>query len=220
FAPDELIDRPLETDISETTAGSDLTNSAVSASSVAEETVNAHSESTTSVMSASSEIDEIFNKSITLINIVFIWLFNDAVSTTRLFSVDEIGDSEMIFGEMRPRIRHTVLQPGESLGGMRRSWVKLRMHVDVIRSRKCSDKSREIAYKSLFRPVMEYGAACLDPYRLEHIKTLENIKKRALKRCRNNSPLKWDTLTDRRTRIRLCAMVKTYRGSLPGEKEK
>ncbi|KAJ4435166.1 hypothetical protein ANN_23742 [Periplaneta americana] len=30
------------------------------------------------------------------------WLFNDAVSTTRLFSVDEIGDSEMRFGEMRP----------------------------------------------------------------------------------------------------------------------
>ncbi|KAJ4436533.1 hypothetical protein ANN_16564 [Periplaneta americana] len=33
-----------------------------------------------------------------------IWLFNDAISTTGLFSVDEIGDSEMIFGEMRPRI--------------------------------------------------------------------------------------------------------------------
>ncbi|KAJ4438239.1 hypothetical protein ANN_14178 [Periplaneta americana] len=28
------------------------------------------------------------------------WLFNDAVSTTRLFSVDEIGGSEMIFGEI------------------------------------------------------------------------------------------------------------------------
>ncbi|KAJ4444339.1 hypothetical protein ANN_06131 [Periplaneta americana] len=36
------------------------------------------------------------------------WLFNDAISTTRLFSVDEIGDSEMIFGEMRPRIRHRL----------------------------------------------------------------------------------------------------------------
>ncbi|KAJ4440944.1 hypothetical protein ANN_10793 [Periplaneta americana] len=34
------------------------------------------------------------------------WLFNDAVSSTRLFSVDEIGDREMVFGEMRPRIRH------------------------------------------------------------------------------------------------------------------
>ncbi|KAJ4433030.1 hypothetical protein ANN_15287 [Periplaneta americana] len=32
------------------------------------------------------------------------WLFNDAVSTTRLFRVYEIGDSEIVFGEMRLRI--------------------------------------------------------------------------------------------------------------------
>ncbi|KAJ4428091.1 hypothetical protein ANN_24105 [Periplaneta americana] len=48
------------------------------------------------------------------------WLFNDAVSTTRLFSVDEIGDSEMIFGEMRPRIRQRLpcihITVGENLG--------------------------------------------------------------------------------------------------------
>ncbi|KAJ4435402.1 hypothetical protein ANN_18017 [Periplaneta americana] len=84
--------------------------------------------------------------------------------------------------------------------------------------RKGSDKSKEVAYKSLVRPVMEYGAACWDPYRLEHIKTLEKIQKRALKCCRKNSPLKWDTLTDRRTRIRLCALFKTYRGE-PAWKE-
>ncbi|KAJ4433436.1 hypothetical protein ANN_15734 [Periplaneta americana] len=50
----------------------------------------------------------------------FSWLFNDAVSTPRLFSVDEIGDSEMIFGEMRPRIRHRLpcihITAGENLG--------------------------------------------------------------------------------------------------------
>ncbi|KAJ4438166.1 hypothetical protein ANN_14105 [Periplaneta americana] len=62
----QLTDRPLETEISETTAGSDLTNSAVPTSSAAEEKVNAHSGSTTSVMSASSEIEEIFNTSIIL----------------------------------------------------------------------------------------------------------------------------------------------------------
>ncbi|XP_069689916.1 uncharacterized protein [Periplaneta americana] len=43
------------------------------------------------------------------------WLFNDAVSTTTLFSVNEIGDSEM-----RPRIRHRSpgihLTFGENLG--------------------------------------------------------------------------------------------------------
>ncbi|KAJ4447132.1 hypothetical protein ANN_09133 [Periplaneta americana] len=49
--------------------------------------------------------------------------------------------------------------------------------------------------------------------RLEHIKTLERIQKRALKCCRNNSSLRWDTLTDRRTRIRLCALFITYRAA-------
>ncbi|KAJ4443360.1 hypothetical protein ANN_05028 [Periplaneta americana] len=54
------------------------------------------------------------------LNIFFTWLFNDAVSTTRLFSVDEIDDSEMIFGEMMPRIRHRLpdicLMVEENLG--------------------------------------------------------------------------------------------------------
>ncbi|KAJ4426540.1 hypothetical protein ANN_27354 [Periplaneta americana] len=48
--------------------------------------------------------------------------------------------------------------------------------------RKDSHKSKEIAYKSLVRPVMEYDAACWDPYRLEHIKTLLKIQKRAEER--------------------------------------
>ncbi|KAJ4434528.1 hypothetical protein ANN_23090 [Periplaneta americana] len=92
-----------------------------------------------------------------------------------------------------------------------KAWRALHFVMRVLR--KVSGKSKEIAYKSLVRPVMEYGAACWDPYRLEHIKTLEKIQKRALKCCRKNSPLKWDTLTDRRTRIRLCALFKTYRVS-------
>ncbi|KAJ4439823.1 hypothetical protein ANN_07951 [Periplaneta americana] len=90
-----------------------------------------------------------------------------------------------------------------------------------------SDKSKEISYKSLVRPGTEYGATYWDPYRLEHIKTLEKIPKRALKCCRKNSPLKWDTLKDRRTRIQLCALFKTYRACTytinsepPGENEK
>ncbi|KAJ4446635.1 hypothetical protein ANN_13332 [Periplaneta americana] len=90
-----------------------------------------------------------------------------------------------------------------------KAWRALHIVMRVLR--KGSDKAKEIAYESLVRPVMEYGAACWDPYRLEHIKTLEKIQKRALKCCRKNSPLKWDTLKDRRTRIRLCALFKTYR---------
>ncbi|KAJ4438159.1 hypothetical protein ANN_14098 [Periplaneta americana] len=64
FAPDQLTDHPLEIEISETTAGSDLTNSAVPASSAAEETVNAHSESTTSVISGYTKTLNIVSKRI------------------------------------------------------------------------------------------------------------------------------------------------------------
>ncbi|KAJ4442434.1 hypothetical protein ANN_04020 [Periplaneta americana] len=55
-----------------------------------------------------------------------------------------------------------------------KAWRMLHFVTRVLR--KVSDKSKEIAYKSLFRPVMEYGAACWEPYRLKHIKTLEKIK--------------------------------------------
>ncbi|KAJ4439647.1 hypothetical protein ANN_07775 [Periplaneta americana] len=56
----------------------------------------------------------------TPVRVVMSWLFNNAVSTTRLFSVDEVGDSDMVFGEMKPRIRHRLpgihLMVGENLG--------------------------------------------------------------------------------------------------------
>ncbi|KAJ4437212.1 hypothetical protein ANN_17347 [Periplaneta americana] len=55
-------------------------------------------------------------------------LFNDAISTTRLFSVDEIGDSEM-----RPRIRHRLpgiyRTVGENLGKKPTSSIKVSKRV-------------------------------------------------------------------------------------------
>ncbi|KAJ4441754.1 hypothetical protein ANN_11612 [Periplaneta americana] len=44
------------------------------------------------------------------------WLFNDAISTTRLFSVDEIGDSEMIFGEISQEFAIDYLEFNLRLG--------------------------------------------------------------------------------------------------------
>ncbi|KAJ4449451.1 hypothetical protein ANN_00850 [Periplaneta americana] len=69
-----------------------------------------------------------------------VWLFNDTVSTTRLFSVDEIGDSDMVFGEMRPRIRHRLpgihLTVEENLGKNPSSPVIINsMPCDVISAR-------------------------------------------------------------------------------------
>ncbi|KAJ4438686.1 hypothetical protein ANN_14633 [Periplaneta americana] len=44
-------------------------------------------------------------------------LFNDAVSITRIFSVDEISNSEMVFGKMRLRIRHRLPDIHLTVGG-------------------------------------------------------------------------------------------------------
>ncbi|KAJ4451613.1 hypothetical protein ANN_03082 [Periplaneta americana] len=70
------------------------------------------------------------------------WFFNEAVSTTRLFSVDRIGDNEMVFREMRPRIRHRIsnirLTVGENLvkiqpGNQSKSAAELRLEPVYIR---------------------------------------------------------------------------------------
>ncbi|KAJ4451174.1 hypothetical protein ANN_02616 [Periplaneta americana] len=70
------------------------------------------------------------------------WLFNDAVSTTRLFSVDDIGDSEM-----RPRIRHGLpgihLTFGENLGKNPTSPLSKNLKVRI--------------YKTVILPVVLYG---------------------------------------------------------------
>ncbi|KAJ4432951.1 hypothetical protein ANN_15208 [Periplaneta americana] len=83
-----------------------------------------------------------------------IWLFNDAVSTTRLFSVDEIGDSEMIFGEMRPRIRHRLpcihITVGKNLGKNPTRSVRSSQNIAIV---------RQAFVRSPQRPARKHAAA-------------------------------------------------------------
>ncbi len=79
--------------------------------------------------------------------------------------------------------------------------------------KKCNTKAKEIAYTSLVRPVMEYGASCWDPYRIGLKKSLERIQNRAAKYTfRKNIPARWESLEHRRKRARLCVMYKSYTG--------
>jgi hypothetical protein len=40
--------------------------------------------------------------------------------------------------------------------------------------------TKSIAYTSLVRPILEYGAACWDPYRKCHINALDRVQKKKL----------------------------------------
>ncbi|KAJ4444133.1 hypothetical protein ANN_05922 [Periplaneta americana] len=71
------------------------------------------------------------------------WLFNDALSTTRLLSVDEIGDSEI-----RPRIRHRLpgihLTVGENNGkNPTRNVINL---VDKFRATECTERKKSVIW--------------------------------------------------------------------------
>lgn len=72
--------------------------------------------------------------------------------------------------------------------------------------KKINVKSKEMAYISLLRPLIECGAVFLDPYRKNQIESLERVQKNVAQ-CVQIEPgqssekvklLGWDTLQSRR----------------------
>jgi hypothetical protein len=81
--------------------------------------------------------------------------------------------------------------------------------------RKGKSNTKSLAYTSLVRPILEYGAACWDPYREGQINASERVQKTAAKftvghNHRNGSD--WEALAQRRKIARLCALFKAYTG--------
>jgi hypothetical protein len=84
-----------------------------------------------------------------------------------------------------------------------------------------SRKTLILLYKSLIRPILEYGAAVWDPYHVTLINKLEMVQRRAARLVCNDfnryssvssllSDLDWDPLLKRRKLIRLCNFFKIY----------
>jgi hypothetical protein len=60
------------------------------------------------------------------------------------------------------------------------------------------------------RPILEYGAACWDPYREGQIHALDMVQKKADKFAYRMSESNWETLAQRRKIARICAFFKDY----------
>jgi len=65
---------------------------------------------------------------------------------------------------------------------------------------------------SLERPILEYGAACWDPYREGQISALDRVQKKAAKFVHHTNNPNWETLASRRKLSRICALFKAYSG--------
>ena len=93
---------------------------------------------------------------------------------------------------------------------VKKAWKAL--HFTMRTLKKGNSNTKSLAYRSLVRPILEYGAACWDPYREGQVRALDRVQKRAAKFALNTSRPNWETLASRRKLSRVCALYKAYSG--------
>jgi hypothetical protein len=76
--------------------------------------------------------------------------------------------------------------------------------------KKGNSNTKRLAYMSLVRPILEYGAACWDPYREGQIIALDRVQKKAAKFAHHTNSSNWGTSASRRKLSRICALFKAY----------
>jgi hypothetical protein len=72
--------------------------------------------------------------------------------------------------------------------------------------KKENSNTKSLAYASLVRPILEYGAVCWDPYRKGQISALDRVQNIGDKFAHHRNNLNWGILTQRRKIARICAL--------------
>jgi hypothetical protein len=93
---------------------------------------------------------------------------------------------------------------------MKKAWKALHFTMRILK--KGNSNTKSLAYTSLVRQILEYGAACWDPYREGQINALDRVQKKVTKFAHHRNESNWETLTERRKILRLCALFKAYTG--------
>jgi hypothetical protein len=90
---------------------------------------------------------------------------------------------------------------------MERPWVKMSVQVflkaDVFSERLPGLPGLLVAYTSLMRPILLYGAACWDPYKKGQINALDRVQNNVAKFAYHRNDSNWK-------RARICAVYKAY----------
>jgi len=93
---------------------------------------------------------------------------------------------------------------------VKKAWKALHFITHILKKGNSSTKS--LVYTSIVRPILEYGAACWDPYREGQIYALDRVQKIAAKFAYHMRESNWETLSQRRKISRICALSKAYSG--------
>ena len=79
---------------------------------------------------------------------------------------------------------------------VKKAWRALHFTMRILK--KGNSNTKSLAYMSLVRPILEYGAACWDPYREGQISALDRVQKKVAKFAHHTNILNWETLASRR----------------------
>ena len=60
--------------------------------------------------------------------------------------------------------------------------------------KKGNKNTKSLAYTSLVRPILEYGAACWDPYMECQISALDSVQNKAAKFAHHSGGSEWESL--------------------------
>jgi len=78
--------------------------------------------------------------------------------------------------------------------------------------KKGNSSTKSLAYATLVRPILEYGAAYWDPYREGQIYALDRVQKKAATFSCHMNESNWETLSQLRKMARICALFKACSG--------
>jgi hypothetical protein len=93
---------------------------------------------------------------------------------------------------------------------VKKAWKALNFIMRILKNGNSSTKS--LAYMTLVRTILEYGAAYWDPYREGQIHALDRVQKKAAKFAYHRNESNWETLSQCRKISRICALFKAYSG--------
>jgi len=93
---------------------------------------------------------------------------------------------------------------------VKKAWKALHFTMRILK--KGNSNTKSLAYMSLVCPILEYGAACWDPYSEGQISAFDSVQKKAAKFAHHKNSPNWETLASRRKLPRICALYKAYSG--------
>jgi len=93
---------------------------------------------------------------------------------------------------------------------VQKAWRALHFVMCIVKEGNKNTKS--LAYTSLVRPILEYGAACWDPYRKCQISALGRVQNKAAKFVHHLRGSDWESVAQHRKIAHMCALYKAYTG--------